>query len=245
VEHRDEPEEVPHAPEPPEAAGRVFADRLPLAVRYADHLADTGVSHGLIGPREVPRLWERHLLNCAVLTELLPTDATVIDIGAGAGLPGIPVAVRRTDLSVMLVEPLLRRATWLQTVVADLGLDRVQVRRARAEELVGELSAPFVTARAVAPLDRLVRWGAPLLVPGGELLAIKGRSAQEELDAHAALLRRWGINGELLRVGDAALTEPTIVVRLTVPDPGVVVGRPVRRGRTGARRRPGHAAGAG
>ncbi|MGN6301080.1 MAG: 16S rRNA (guanine(527)-N(7))-methyltransferase RsmG [Angustibacter sp.] len=217
----------------------MFGDRLALATRYAAYLADTGVSHGLIGPREVPRLWERHLLNCAVLSELLPPDVAVVDVGAGAGLPGIPVAVRRPDLAVTLVEPLLRRVTWLETVLADLDLERVVVRRARAEELAGELTAPFVTARAVAPLDRLVRWGAPLLVPGGQMLAIKGRSAQEELDAHSSLLRRWDITGEVVRVGEAVLSEPTIVVRLTVPDPDAVLGRSGRAARRArARRRP-------
>jgi 16S rRNA (guanine527-N7)-methyltransferase len=136
----------------------VFGDRLALAERYASHLATTGVTHGLIGPREVPRLWERHVVNCAVLTDLLPEGGRVIDIGSGAGLPGVTLAVRRADLEVVLVEPLLRRVAWLEVVLQDLELtDRVSVRRARAEELVGELSAPFVTARAVAPLERLAR----------------------------------------------------------------------------------------
>ncbi|HEX2892380.1 MAG TPA: 16S rRNA (guanine(527)-N(7))-methyltransferase RsmG [Marmoricola sp.] len=237
MEHRDEAQEPPRAPEPPEAARAVFGDRLALAVQYADRLADTGVSHGLIGPREVPRLWERHLLNCAVLSDLLPVGAAVVDVGSGAGLPGIPVAVRRPDLSVTLVEPLLRRVTWLEAVLPELGLSTVQVRRARAEELAHEVSVPFVTARAVAPLDRLVRWGAPLLVPGGEMLAIKGRSAQDELTEHAALLGRWGISGEVVRVGASLLEEPTVVVRLTVPDPAAVQPHAGRAGGSGKRAR--------
>lgn len=239
MEHRDEAPTPSRAPEPPQAAREVFGERLDLAVRYADHLADTGVRHGLIGPREVPRLWERHLLNCAVLSDLLPEGTSVVDVGAGAGLPGIPVALRRPDLTVTLVEPLLRRVTWLEAVLADLELPTVDVRRARAEELVGDVTTPFVTARAVAPLDRLVRWGAPLLVPGGQMLAIKGRSAQEELAEHSALMRRWGITGEVVRVGDGALDEPTVVVRLTVPDPSVVLGPQARSrgGRSSARRR--------
>jgi 16S rRNA (guanine527-N7)-methyltransferase len=241
VEPHEEPTPPERAPAPPAEARVVFGDRLALAARYADHLASTGVSHGLVGPREVPRLWERHLLNCAVLGELVPEGGEVIDVGAGAGLPGIPVALCRPDLSVTLVEPLLRRVAWLETVVADLELSQVRVRRARAEELTGELAARYVTARAVAPLDRLVRWSAPLLVPGGELLAIKGRRALEELAEHGELLRRWGISGEVVRAGESVLEEPTVVVRLTVPDPELVLGRrraaAARRGQS-RRRRP-------
>ena len=223
-------EEPQRAPDPPGAAVDVFGPRLPDAQRYADHLADTGVRHGLIGPREVPRLWERHLLNCAVLTDLLPEGASVVDVGAGAGLPGITLALRRPDLSVTLVEPLLRRVTWLQTVVDDLGLDQVQIRRARAEELAGALSAPYVTARAVAALDQLVRWGAPLLTPGGEVLAIKGRSAAEELADNSDLLTGWAITGEVVTLGEGLLEEPTQVVRLLVPEPARV-GSGARRGK--------------
>jgi 16S rRNA (guanine527-N7)-methyltransferase len=202
-------------PAPPPSAAAVFGDRLALAERYVGHLGTTGVTHGLIGPREVPRLWERHVVNCAVLTDLLPHGATVIDIGSGAGLPGLTLAVRRPDLEVILVEPLLRRVSWLQVVIDDLGLaDHVSVRRARAEELVGQLAAPFVTARAVAPLERLVRWGLPLLVPGGSMLAIKGRSAQDELDGAAELVAAAGCTAHVLRAGEGTLDEPTVVVRI-------------------------------
>ena len=224
-------------PIPPPAAEAVFGDRLDLATRYAALLADTGVSHGLIGPREVPRLWERHLLNCALLTDLLPEGASVVDLGAGAGLPGITLAVRRPDLTVTLVEPLLRRVTWLQRAVDQLGLHTVQIRRARAEELGGELHEPFVTARAVAPLDRLTRWGAPLLAPGGAILAIKGRTAPEELGEHEELLGRWGIVGDVVRLGVDVVSEPTVVVRLVVPDPARVASATRRKGSGRARRR--------
>ncbi len=227
-------------PAPPVEAEVVFADRLGLAVRYAAHLADTGVSHGLIGPREVPRLWERHLLNCALLTELLPDATSVVDVGAGAGLPGITLALRRPDLEVTLVEPLLRRATWLESVVADLELASVRVVRARAEDVAGEVTAPYVTARAVASLDKLVRWGAPLLTPGGELLAIKGRTAEAELAEHRSLLAGWDVTGEVVRLGVGLVAEPTVVVRLTVPEPARVqpATRPSRRRpRTGTTRR--------
>jgi 16S rRNA (guanine527-N7)-methyltransferase len=215
----------------------VFGDRLERAARYVALLADTGVSHGLIGPREVPRLWERHLLNCALLTELLPEGASVVDLGAGAGLPGITLSIRRPDLTVTLVEPLLRRVTWLQHAVDQLALPTVQIRRARAEELAGALHAPYVTARAVASLDRLVRWGAPLLAPGGSILAIKGRTAPEELDEHEELLARWGIVGDVVRLGAEVVAEPTVVVRLVVPDPARVDGATRRKGSGRARRR--------
>jgi 16S rRNA (guanine527-N7)-methyltransferase len=238
VEHeRDDPAAA--LPAAPPAAQVLFGARLELATRYAEHLADTGVGHGLIGPREVPRLWDRHLVNCALLTDLLPHNASIIDVGAGAGLPGVVVAIRRPDVAVTLVEPLLRRVTWLQDVLDDLGLEDVQVRRARAEELVGELGAPYVTARAVASLDRLVRWSAPLLVPGGQILAIKGRSAEAELAEHAAVLERWGISGDVVRLGSELVEEPTAVVRLTVPDPGLITppaSSPGRRGRARRRR---------
>ena len=167
-------------PAPPLAQG-VFAARLPLAERYAALLADAGVVRGLIGPREAPRLWERHLLNCAVLTDVLPEGADVCDIGTGAGLPGLVLAVRRPDLRVTLVEPLLRRTTFLEEAVQALELDRVEVVRARAEELHGDREFSVVTSRAVAPLGRLLDWSMPLVRQGGALVAMKGSSAEEEV----------------------------------------------------------------
>jgi 16S rRNA (guanine527-N7)-methyltransferase len=210
----DEVRPAPELPSTPEAARTLFGEQLAKAEEFVGHLATTGVNHGLIGPREVPRLWERHVLNCAVLTDLLPTDASVIDIGSGAGLPGLCLAIRRPDLRVTLVEPLLRRVTWLTSVLDAMQLDRVVVRRARAEEVAGELTAGFVTARAVAPLDRLARWGLPLLAPGGAMLAIKGSSAQDEVDEAAGLLARNGCAASVVRVGEGVLDEPTIVVRI-------------------------------
>ncbi len=199
----------------PRAAGIVFGDRLAIAERYVAHLASTGVAHGLIGPREVPRLWERHVLNCAVLTDLLPVGAQVADIGSGAGLPGVCLAIRRPDLQVVLVEPLLRRVTWLRTVVADLDLtDRVEVRRGRAQDVSADLRVPFVTARAVASLDKLAAWALPLMVPAGSLLAIKGRTAQDELDSVQPRLAALGAAGRVLQVGPEVLAEPTLVVRV-------------------------------
>ncbi len=144
-------------PPVPESARGVFTvQRLPLAERYAELLATDGVVRGLIGPREAPRLWERHLLNCAALAEVLPDGATVCDLGSGAGLPGLVVAIARPDLSVTLVEPLLRRTTFLEEVAAELGLESVEVVRGRAEELHGQRTFDVVTSRAVAPLERLL-----------------------------------------------------------------------------------------
>jgi 16S rRNA (guanine527-N7)-methyltransferase len=181
---------------------------------YADLLAGAGVERGLIGPREVPRLWGRHLLNCAVVVDpesgLVPEGTSVIDVGSGAGLPGLVWAIARPDLDVVLLEPLLRRATFLEEAVASLGLERVQVVRGRAEEC--RLTAAVVTARAVAPLERLLTWVAPLVAPGGEVLALKGSSAAEEIVAAQVA----GIAGtfELIECGAGVVAPPTTVVRI-------------------------------
>ncbi|MDQ2836157.1 MAG: 16S rRNA (guanine(527)-N(7))-methyltransferase RsmG [Actinomycetota bacterium] len=165
-----------------------------MLVRYAGWLAGPGTVRGLIGPREVPRLWDRHLLNCLALAELLPPSVRVVDIGSGAGLPGLAIACVRPDLRIDLVESMLRRTDFLTEAVADLGLaDRVRVIRGRAEDRAvvrAAGSAEIVTARAVAPLDKLVRWSFPLLSRGGSLLALKGNSAEEELAEHELFLRR-------------------------------------------------------
>ena len=211
-------------PEAPPAARAVFGDRFGLSVRYAELLADAGVQRGLIGPREVPRLWERHILNCAVLGELLPEGASLCDVGSGAGLPGIPVALARPDVRITLLEPLLRRTTFLEEVVRELGLDNVTVLRGRAEEMVGTLSVDVVTARAVAPLDRLAGWGLPLLRPYGMMLALKGDSAEQELIEHKAALvrlgaREWSVG----TAGEGVVETPTHVVRVKVGEsPGGV-----------------------
>jgi 16S rRNA (guanine527-N7)-methyltransferase len=175
---------------PPSYAAGVFASRMPLAERYADLLATEGVTRGLIGPREVPRLWERHILNSAVVLPRVPQGATVADVGSGAGLPGLVWAIARPDLSVSLIEPLLRRTVFLEEAVLGLGLDNVRVVRARAEDV--KETYDVVTARAVAPLDRLGRWCLPLVRAGGVLLALKGRTAQEEVTASTATLHRLG-----------------------------------------------------
>jgi 16S rRNA (guanine527-N7)-methyltransferase len=193
----------------------VFGERLGLAVRFAEILADTGVSHGLIGPREVPRLWERHVLNCAVIHDAFPVRSRLVDVGSGAGLPGVALSIARPDLEVHLVEPMLRRTQWLEGVVEELDLGTVTVHRGRAEELSGSLSAPFVTARAVARLDKLARWCVPLLEPGGTLVAMKGRSAREELEEDRRALDRLGlVDAVVVEHGGGLLDEPVLTVDL-------------------------------
>lgn len=205
----------------PAVARRMFPDeQLAAAQRYADLLATEGVLRGLIGPREAPRLWERHLLNCAVLGELVPEGATVCDIGSGAGLPGLVLAIARPDLRITLVEPLLRRTTFLDEVVAELGLDHVEVVRGRAEALHGERRFQVVTARAVAPLERLLTWSMPLVEPTGELVAMKGSSIAEEIKQSDAVLRRLGCASPVVRVlGEDVLESTTIAVRVAWADP--------------------------
>jgi 16S rRNA (guanine527-N7)-methyltransferase len=191
-----------------------FGDRLPLARRYAEHLGTTGVERGLIGPHEVPRIWERHVLNCAVVAELVPDAARVVDIGSGAGLPGIPLALARPDLQIVLLEPLARRVEWLQEVVADLGLE-VRVDRGRAEEKAVRRrweGADVVTARAVAPLARLAGWALPLLRPGGVLLAVKGESAAAEIERDAVAVRKAGGGTAALRRCGAGVVDPLTTV---------------------------------
>jgi 16S rRNA (guanine527-N7)-methyltransferase len=203
------------------AAHRLFGARLPLAIRYAEILATDGVERGLIGPNEGPRLWERHLLNCAVVGELIQPDARVVDVGSGAGLPGIVLAVARPDLSVILVEPLARRTAFLSEVVTTLGLDRSMVVRARAEECVPKRGSPrfglaaVVTARAVASLDRLTAWCLPLAAEGGRVLALKGESGAEEVERHrGTIVRLGGAEPTILRCGVDVIDPPTIVVQV-------------------------------
>ncbi|HLU43714.1 MAG TPA: 16S rRNA (guanine(527)-N(7))-methyltransferase RsmG [Natronosporangium sp.] len=198
------------------AAADLFGERLPLAEAYAELLTSDGVLRGLIGPREAPRIWERHLLNCAVVAELIPTGVHVVDVGSGAGLPGIVLAVARPDLTVTLVEPMARRTSFLTEVISALDLRRVTVLQARAEEAADQLSpADVVTARALARLDRLAEWCLPLTAVGGRVLAIKGESAPEEIAAYGAAAARWGGAPPVLRrCGVGRLRQPTTVVEI-------------------------------
>jgi 16S rRNA (guanine527-N7)-methyltransferase len=212
-------------PAPPAGAFRVFGDRLALAEQFTAILTDSGVSHGLIGPREVPRLWERHLLNCAVIHPAIAADEMVIDVGSGAGLPGLALAIARPDLDVHLIEPMLRRTNWLSMVVEELGLTNATVHRGRAEQFWGMLRAPVVTARAVARLSELATWCLPLLLPGGSLLAIKGSSVSEEVEADRAVLRRLGAIDEVIeKFGNGIVDQETTVLRVVMGD------RTVQRG---------------
>ena len=228
-------------PAPDSARGAFPLERLPLAEQYADLLATDGVVRGLIGPREAPRLWDRHLLNCAVLADLLPEQASVCDIGSGAGLPGLVLAIARPDLRITLVEPLLRRTAFLEEAVAGLGLgDRVDVLRGRAEELHGRRTFDVVTSRAVAPLDRLLGWSMPLVSPTGALVAMKGSSIHDEIEAAAPVLRRLSCAAPEVHVlGADRIAEPTTAVRVAWADPARVGWRPPSKASTSGRRRRG------
>ena len=168
------------------------SDRLALAEAYAGWLADAGTVRGLLGPREVPRLWDRHLLNCAVLAEAVPEGARVCDIGSGAGLPGLVLAIARPDVTVTLVEPLLRRTTFLDEVVGELGLEQVTVVRGRADVLHGRERFDVVTSRAVAPLDRLLGWSMPLVAPPRRAAGHEGQQRRGRDRRVARRLARWG-----------------------------------------------------
>lgn len=227
----------------PDVAAKVFPEeRLALAEQYAAWLADAGVVRGLIGPREVPRLWDRHILNCAVLGDLIPEGVAVADIGSGAGLPGLVLAIARPDLRITLIEPLLRRTTFLEEVVEDLGLDQVTVLRGKAEAFHGELGFDVVTSRAVAGLGKLLGWSMPLVVPTGALVAMKGSSIEAEIAEAAPELARWQCAEPVVStLGEGLLESTTIAVRVGWADPARVTWPPVPpgagRGKSKAKRR--------
>ncbi|MGB3259013.1 MAG: 16S rRNA (guanine(527)-N(7))-methyltransferase RsmG [Ornithinimicrobium sp.] len=239
--HDDGPDERAsdaHARRPPRLAGEIFGEHLPQAIRYADLLVTTGIDHGLLGPREAPKVWDRHIINCAMVESLLPHRTRVIDIGSGAGLPGLALAIARPDLRVALIEPLARRTEWLQAAVDELGLTQVTVHRARAEEMSGRIQASVVTARAVAKLDQLVTWAWPLLPIGGRLLALKGQSAADELEtAQPRLLARGVAETKLHSLGEDILEQPVRVVEVVRAAVDSTPGE-LRRGRSTPRSRP-------
>ena len=197
----------------PASAARVFGSALPVAVTYAGILATRGVEQGLLGPREVPRLWDRHLLNCAVVAELIgPRRGTVLDLGSGAGLPGLVLAMVLPGTAVTLLEPMERRCRFLTECITELGLGNVSVLRGRAEDIT--LRTEVVTARAVAPLPRLAELAVGVLRPGGMVLAIKGQTAAEELKAAGPVLRRIGArDAQVMRAGQGKVIPATTVVR--------------------------------
>lgn len=212
-----DPQSVPELTElETKAAVALFGDRLPQAERYVTHLCTTGISHGLLGPREVPRMWGRHVLNCAVLGPELPAGATVADVGSGAGLPGVALALVREDVEFILIEPMERRVEWLDTVVKALGLSNVRVIRARAEDVTDEVMADVVTARAVSALKRLIPLTVPLVDDGGELMLLKGRSAESEIQAADKAVKRFGLSAPRIQLlGEELLEEPTTIVRVS------------------------------
>lgn len=196
----------------PEVAKTIFGDRIELARGYAKALIRDGDLLGLLGPRELPRLWTRHILNSAVVAELVPAGKTVCDIGSGAGLPGIPMAIALPDTQFTLIEPMERRSEWLRDVVEELGLTNVEVLRARAEE-VGDVF-DVATARAVSALPKLLRMTVPLVRDGGLVLALKGSKAAEEIEEAKRLQKKLRLAGfDIVRAGEGLLAEPTLVVR--------------------------------
>jgi 16S rRNA (guanine527-N7)-methyltransferase len=223
---------VPRVPAPPDVAGTVFGDRLDLAQRYAELLADTGVEWGLLGPHEIDRIWDRHLLNCGVVAELMAPRERVVDIGSGAGLPGLPLVIAEPSLRVALVEALLRRSEFLRAAVSELGLE-VEVVRGRAEDpsvcdRVG--GCDVVVSRAVASLDKLTRWSLPLLRPGGRMLAIKGERAPDEVREHRRGMTALGAaDVRVVECGANYLSPPATVVVATRGKKAPARGLPRRR----------------
>ena len=191
----------------------VFGERLAVVAALRDALVAEGETRGLIGPREASRLWERHLLNSAAVVPFLPEGA-VIDVGSGAGLPGLVIAAMEPEREVILVEPMERRVAWLEEMVGRLGLENVRVMRARAESIGGLVRAPAVTARAVAPLAKLSRWCEPLMSDGGVMLFLKGRAAADEVASAAGAMRQLRLSAEVLEAATPLGLEPTRVIRV-------------------------------
>lgn len=200
----------------PEAAVVLFGDRIDLAREFTQNLAQQGEERGLIGPLELPRLWSRHILNCAIVAPLL-RPGRVGDVGSGAGLPGLVLAIARPDVSFVLIEPMERRVAWLNEQVTELGLDNVVVLRARAEDARFDDPLDQVTARAVSAFRKLLPLTAPLLRDGGELVLMKGAAAPAEVEAATKEIRKYKVTDiEVLTLGEGVLTEVTRVIRARV-----------------------------
>lgn len=199
----------------PQQAAEIFGDRLPLARQFTRNLAEHGEERGLIGPLELPRLWSRHILNCAVVAPLL--SGRVGDIGSGAGLPGLVLAIARPDVEFVLIEPMERRVAWLNEQVKELGLSNVSVLRERAEDVRKDILLDQITARAVSALKKLIPLTAPLVKPGGQLVLMKGAGVQAEIEAASKQIRAYKLHDvEVLTLGEGILDEVTRVVRATV-----------------------------
>jgi 16S rRNA (guanine527-N7)-methyltransferase len=197
----------------------MFGAALPQARRYAELLAGAGVERGLVGPAEADRIWDRHLLNCGAIARLFPAQCAVTDVGSGAGLPGIVLAILLPGARITLLEPMARRVEFLQECVAELGLENAEVVRGRAEDLAGHLAADVVTARAVAPLDRLAGLCLGLVRPGGRVLAMKGSTADAELAKARPVLSRLGVtDARVVRVTGADGGAAATVVAFTAPE---------------------------
>lgn len=204
-----QPEKIPNE------AAKVFGESLPLAIKYAELLVRDGDLLGLIGPRELPKIWSRHILNSAVVSDLVNPGESVADVGSGAGLPGIPMAIRQPEAHFTLIEPMERRANWLsEVVVPTLKLTNVTVMRTRAEEAPVD-SFDVVTARAVSALPKLLKMLVPLVAPGGRILALKGSKAADEISEARPLTKKLGLGEfEIVTVGQNILKDPTTVVRI-------------------------------
>lgn len=200
---------------PPAGTEEFFGAAYPAAQRYAQHLATTGIEWGLIGPREIDRLWTRHILNCAVVAEFIDDSDVVGDVGSGAGLPGIPIALLRPEAQVVLIEPMERRVEWLKMVVDDLGLDNVRIVRARVEELVDEEMFTVVTSRAVKAMTTLIEWTHEVMGPEGRILALKGASVEAELAKTKKLLKWYRLSQPEIHIVDGGILDvPSRVVEI-------------------------------
>jgi 16S rRNA (guanine527-N7)-methyltransferase len=198
-----------------EEAPRFFGASYGAVARFAERLAGEGEERGLIGPRELDRIWSRHIYNSAAVVPFLPTEGTIADLGSGAGLPGVVIAAMLPDAHVFLVEPMERRCLWLNEIREDLGLTNVEIKRGRAEEFHGAFEVDAVTARAVAALDKLARMALPLVRQGGELVVLKGRNVDREIPGARKVLRRFGAGEpEVLRAATIPAVEETVVVRV-------------------------------
>lgn len=207
----------------PQAVEEYFGPSFPKISRFAQELESQGELRGLIGPREVTRLWERHILNSAAVVPYLPAAGLIVDVGSGAGLPGIVIGAMLPEVSVKLIEPMERRCTWLNEMIELLELGNVEVLRGRADEYHGAFVADAVTARAVAALDKLGRWTIPLLKEGGELVLLKGRSVADEVEPARKVLRKFKMSEpDILEAGTIAGVEATTVLRTTRHKPNTL-----------------------